>query len=150
MSMELRRWTQKDLPKLALLERACFTDPWTTEMLKGEFSREYAFGIVAEAGGEVLGYTCGLALFDDAELMRIAVLPDYRGQGIGKALLDALFKTALSLGAKRVFLEVRASNEVALGLYRSRGFEKTRLRKRYYASGEDGLEMKKELISEEE
>lgn len=148
--MELRSWTEKDLPKLALLERACFTEPWTTEMLKEEFSKEHAFGIVAEAGGEILGYTCGSVLFEDAELLRIAVLPDYRGQGIGGELAEGLFETALALGAKRVFLEVRASNEVALGLYRSRGFKKTRLRKRYYAGGEDALEMKKELCPEEE
>lgn len=148
--MELRSWTEKDLQKLALLERACFAEPWTTEMLKEEFSKEHAFGLVAEAGGEVLGYTCGSALFEDAELLRIAVLPDYRGQGIGGELAEALFDRARELGAKRVFLEVRASNEIALRLYRSRGFKKTRLRKRYYAGGEDALEMKKELYPDEE
>ena len=119
-------------------------------MLKEEFSRAQGVGIVAEAAGEILGYVCGSTLFEDAELMRIAVLPDYRGQGIGGDLADEFFKSVVALGARRVFLEVRATNEVALGLYRSRGFEKTRLRKRYYAGGEDGLEMKKELFSDEE
>ena len=148
--MELRRWTEGDIPKLTRVERVCFSQPWTTEMLKEEFSRAQGVGIVAEAAGEILGYVCGSTLFEDAELMRIAVLPDYRGQGIGGDLADEFFKSVVALGARRVFLEVRATNEVALGLYRSRGFEKTRLRKRYYAGGEDGLEMKKELFSDEE
>lgn len=119
-------------------------------MLKEEFAHEYGVGIVAEAAGEILGYVCGSSLFEEAELMRIAVLPDYRGQGIGGDLVDEFFKSVVALGARRVFLEVRATNEAALGLYRSRGFEKNRLRKRYYADGEDALEMKKELYPDED
>ena len=119
-------------------------------MLKEEFAHEYGVGIVAEAAGELLGYVCGSSLFEEAELMRIAVLPDYRGQGIGGELAEEFFNSTRALGARRVFLEVRATNEAALGLYRSRGFEKNRLRKRYYADGEDALEMKKELYPDED
>lgn len=150
MSVSVRQWSEKDLLKIAALERECFDDPWTTEMLKGEFLHAESFGAVAEEDGELVGYLCGRALFEDAELLRVAVKEARRGQGIGGRLAAALFDEAKARGARRVFLEVRASNEPALGLYRTRGFERTRLRKRYYPDGEDALEMKKELYPEEE
>ncbi|MBQ7769828.1 MAG: ribosomal protein S18-alanine N-acetyltransferase [Clostridia bacterium] len=141
----IRDWTEKDLPKLMALERACFADAWTTEMMKNEFTRDVFCGVLAEDDGVLVGYVCGYTLFEDAELFKIAVMPDCRGKGIGGLLLDAFAEKAATKGAERIFLEVRISNEPALGLYLSRGFEKTRVRKRYYSDGEDALEMKRDL-----
>lgn len=141
----IRDWTEKDFPKLMALERACFEDAWTTEMMKNEHVRNGFCGALAEADGEVVGYVCGYTLFEDGELLKIAVSQDCRGRGIGGLLLDSFTEKAMSQGAEQIFLEVRTSNEPALGLYKSRGFEKTRIRKRYYPDGEDALEMKREL-----
>lgn len=146
----VREWTEKDLAKLVLCERACFSDPWTTEMIKTEFSRDDFYGLLIEEEGEILAYIYGTVLFEDAELMKIAVLPKRRGQGLGCALTEAFLQGVKARGAERIFLEVRPSNLSALKLYQGHGFEKTRLRKRYYADGEDALEMKKELTSESE
>lgn len=145
----LRDIAEGDLPKLMALERACFEDAWTTEMMKNELVRDGFCGVLAETDGEIAGYVCGYTLFEDAELPKIAVLKDYRGRGLGGLLLDLFSEKARQRGAERIFLEVRASNEPALRLYQSRGFEKTRIRKRYYADGEDALEMKRELCPEE-
>lgn len=145
----IREWTERDLPKLMAIERACFDDPWTTEMMKGEFVREQFCGVLAEReDGEILGYACGTSLFEDAELFKIAVGEEFRGQGHGAALLHELFELVKGRGATRMFLEVRVSNAAALGLYQSRGFQKTRIRKRYYENGEDALEMKKDFYPE--
>lgn len=144
----IRDWTEKDLPKLMALERACFADAWTTEMMKNEFFRDGFCGVLAEEDGEIVGYLCGYSLFEDAELLKTAVLQERRGKGIGGLLLDAFTEKVLLQGAEKIFLEVRVSNEAALRLYVSRGFEKTRIRKRYYADGEDALEMKRELRPE--
>ncbi len=141
----IRDWTEKDLPKLMALERACFADAWTTEMMKNEFLRDGFCGVLAEEDGEIVGYLCGYALFEDAELLKTAVVQERRGKGIGGLLLDAFTEKVLLQGAEKIFLEVRVSNEAALHLYVSCGFEKTRIRKRYYADGEDALEMKREL-----
>ena len=146
----IRDWTEKDLPKLMSLERACFSDAWTTEMMKNEFTRNGFCGVLAEEDGETVGYACGYTLFEDAELPKIAVAEQYRGKGIGSLLLDAFTEKAVAQGAERIFLEVRVSNAPALGLYQSRGFEKTRIRKRYYPDGEDALEMKRELCPEKD
>ena len=144
----IRDWTEKDLPKLMALERACFADAWTTEMMKNEFLRGGFCGVLAEEDGEIVGYLCGYSLFEDAELLKTAVLQERRGKGLGGLLLDAFTEKVLLQGAEKIFLEVRVSNEAALRLYVSRGFEKTRIRKRYYADGEDALEMKRELRPE--
>ncbi|MBQ9714361.1 MAG: ribosomal protein S18-alanine N-acetyltransferase [Clostridia bacterium] len=144
----IRDSTEKDLSKLMLLERECFDDPWTIEMMKGEFSRVGFCGVLAELDGEVVGYACGFSLFEDSELLKIAVRDEVRGRGIGGLILDGLTERAMALGAQRMFLEVRASNGSAIRLYASRNFAKTRIRKRYYADGEDALEMKRDFYLE--
>ncbi len=145
----IRDWTEKDLPAIAILERACFSEPWTMEMLKNEFLRKEFCGALLEEDGKIVGFVCGMTLFEDAELMKVAVAESCRKRGLGGALIDEFYARAVSRGAERIFLEVRVSNAAALGLYQSRGYEKTRLRKRYYADGEDALEMKKEAHPEE-
>ena len=145
----IREWTEKDLLVVAAIERNCFIDPWTVEMLRAEMQKQDSYGLILEEDGKALGYACGNALFEDGEVEKVAVLAENRGKGYGKALVLGLFEIAKRRGAERRFLEVRASNAPALGLYQSVGFEKTRLRKRYYENGEDALEMKKEFHPEE-
>ena len=145
----IREWTEKDLLTLTSLERNCFEDAWTLDMLRAEISKTTSFGFLLETDGKAVGYACGSALFEDGEIDKVAVLSECRGKGYGKALVAKLLEEAMERGAQRMFLEVRASNTPALGLYQSTGFEKTRLRKRYYENGEDALEMKRELYPEE-
>lgn len=148
MEISIREWTENDVPFAALIERACFAEPWSLEVIRQSVSVPHFYGFVLEADGEMVGYACGSSLFEDAELMRIAVLPKCRGKGLGRLLLEGFIEGAVSRGAERMFLEVRASNEAALGLYLKSGFQKNRLRKRYYPDGEDALEMCKALLCE--
>ena len=92
----------------------------------------------------------GSVLFEDAEIYKVAILPQHRGKGLGSMAVNAFVDKVKERGGERIFLEVRPSNTAALRLYQNRGFEKNRLRKRYYADGEDCLEMKKELYPDEE
>lgn len=142
---KVRAWTLADIPAIVALERACFSDPWTAEAWLGAIPRADVFGFVAEENGELVGFACGTALFEDSEIWKVAVRETMRGKGLGGALTDALLNEAKARGAQRTFLEVRVGNQAAIGLYRSRGFETTRERKKYYADGEDALEMKKDL-----
>lgn len=143
--MNVRKWTIDDLRAIAAIEKACFAEPWSEETLRDAFARENYFALVLETEGKTVGYACGTTLFEIAELPRIAVLKEYRGKGLGGALMERFFETVKERGAERIFLEVRVSNASAIGLYVSRGFEKTRVRKKYYGDGEDAVEMKKEL-----
>lgn len=101
--MEIRQFTEKDLTKLALLEKGCFSDPWTLEMLKSEIDRDGFCGLLCEEAGESVGFVYGNVLFDDAELYKIAVLPLCRGKGVGKKLAAAFLDLVKAKGARQVF-----------------------------------------------
>ena len=93
----------------------------------------------------MVGYACETVLFDEGEIANVAVSPERRGQGLGKRLMDWLEERAKSLGAEKLFLEVRVSNAPALALYNGCGFEPLAVRKKYYPDGEDALVMTKKL-----
>ena len=143
--MTLRKCTEKDLALLIALDNAVFPDAWTELMWQNQLADKNFFGVCAEENGEAVGFVCGTLLFDDGELLKIGVKPDCRGKGVGGLLLNAFLDGIKRAGGVRVFLEVRQGNTPALGLYESRSFLKTRVRERYYADGENALEMKKEF-----
>ena len=145
----IRKFTEKDIAKIAAIERNCFAEAWSLEMIKTESARQEFCALLIEENEEALGFIMGSVVFEDAEIYKVAILPQYRGKGFGYMAVDAFTDEVKSRSATRIFLEVRPSNEAALRLYQNRGFEKTRLRKRYYADGEDCLEMKKELYPDE-
>ena len=85
---------------------------------------------------------------DETEILNIACLPEARGQGLATALLQKICDEAEQRGDRRILLEVRVSNEPALGLYRKFGFRVCGRRPRYYAdTGEDALIMEKRIVS---
>ncbi|MBE7085344.1 MAG: ribosomal-protein-alanine N-acetyltransferase [Clostridiales bacterium] len=133
------------IPALAKIERACFPDYWGQETWRASFARPDFFGFVLEELGEIVGYACGTSLFEDSELLRIAVLSEKRKGGLGTELLLALIAEAKEKGAEKMFLEVREGNTPALKLYEKHGFTPIRVRKNYYADGENGVEMVKEF-----
>ena len=145
MALVIRECQRADLPNIASAEKACFSDAWTEQMLESGMERMDFYGLVAEEDGAFVGYGFIAVLFENADLERIALLSDYRGKGYGGKLLDALLQGAKWRGAEQMFLEVRCSNQAGLGLYESRGFVRTRVRKGYY-NGEDAIEMKKTLL----
>ena len=146
--MTLGVLTNADIPALALLEKECFTDAWGENAWKEEFSRADFFGYSIREEDTLIGYACGTSLFEESELLRIAVAPDFRKKGYGAVLLEALFQGAKKRGAEKMFLEVRENNAPARGLYEKNGFTQTRVRKRYYENGENAVEMVKSLNKE--
>ncbi len=144
--MILREWTQGDLPKIATMERAYFAgDAWTEKMLSDTMNSPFSWTVLAEDGGQVCGYACLMTLFETAELLNIAVDNAVRRRGFGDLLMNALHERARELGAERVMLEVRRSNDPAIAMYRKHGYEKIAVRKGYYADGEDADIMQRDL-----
>ena len=145
-----RQPTALDLPVLTSLERTLFPDyPWTQAQFKEEIAgigtnREFTLAI---KDGAVIGYAGIMVVAPGvpADLLTIAVLPDFRGQGIAQAMLAALESWAKSKGATEVILEVDTKNESAIRLYQLSDHEEISMRANYYGLGVDALVMRKEL-----
>ncbi len=135
----------EDIAWLMRLEEEIFPDPWSRAAWETSFARADFFGYALKEGETPVGFVCGTSLFEEGELLKIAVRQTERGQGYGKTLLAALLQEAKKRGAERVFLEVREGNTPARKLYEGNGFIPTRVRKNYYADGENAVEMCKIL-----
>jgi ribosomal-protein-alanine N-acetyltransferase len=135
--MTIRRATSADAEVLTALEAACFAEPWSSRALRNALTDEKYGVLVAQGTDEILGYALGWSVGEEAELARIGVLPAFRGVGWGEKLARALLEEFAARGVKSVFLEVRASNEVALRMYAHCGFKVVGRRREYYADGEE-------------
>lgn len=142
----LRPMRPEDLPAVAELERRCFTVPWeeaTFRRLLGN-GRARAWSAV-DGAGEVAGYAVLWETDRGAQLGNLAVRPERRRRGLGRRLVREALRAARASGCRRLFLEVRESNEAALALYRELGFRTLGRRVDYYRSPrEDALVMAKE------
>lgn len=138
----IRRMTLSDVDGVAAVEAATFPTPWSRDAFVSEMKNVAARYLVAEEDGQIIGYAGAWIIIDESHITNIAVLKEYRGQGIGRALTAGLMQYLSNLGAAYATLEVRKSNTVAQSLYVSLGFIKLGVRKRYYEdNGEDALIM---------
>lgn len=138
----LRRMTATDVDGVAAVEAATFPTPWSRDAFESEMRNVAARYLVAEKDGKIIGYAGAWIILDESHITNIAVLKEERGQGIGRALTAGLLQYLSNLGAAYATLEVRKSNEVAQNLYKSLGFIKLGVRKRYYEdNGEDAFIM---------
>ncbi|MEW6218960.1 MAG: ribosomal protein S18-alanine N-acetyltransferase [Thermodesulfobacteriota bacterium] len=123
-----------DLDAIAALEASCGRDHWSPAQLAAEWeipqSRFFVFR--PGTGQPATGYIGLRLVVDEAEVLRLAVLPAHRGQGIGTRLVRHACAALEQEGAGRLFLEVRPSNTVARHLYAQAGFQPVGRRSHYY------------------
>lgn len=145
--MRIRKLVLEDAPAIAELEKRCFSDPWSEKSIASEVHNPLAYWLVAEDGGEILGYIGSQSVLDAADVMNLAVSPDHRRKGIGEKLIKALTRHLQENGVIALLLEVRVSNAPAIRLYEKLGFVQVGRRPRYYTNPrEDALILRKELI----
>lgn len=147
MTLAIGPATVHDLASVAAIERAAFSDPWSLRSFREALdSGSVYFACARSDAGSVLGYVVAWFVADQGEIANIAVAPDQRGRGVGRALLDAALGEAAARGISAVFLEVRDSNQRARELYASRGFEEVGRRRRYYRRPvEDAIVLRRTL-----
>ena len=137
---------QSHIAQIAALEKRCFADPWSEASVRSELSNPLSFWLVAEEDGKLIGYVGSQSVPPEADVMNLAVAPEWRNKGIGRALMTALIAQLHSRGITALFLEVRVGNAPAQNLYRSLGFVEAGRRPKYYVNPtEDALILRKEL-----
>lgn len=133
MEFTLRKMNEEHIGKIALLEKECFSEPWSENALSEELKNENAHFLVA-VSDEVMGYIGVQEICGEAYITNVAVFKKYRKFGIGRALLNAACDGAKERGCEFITLEVRESNLPAITLYESEDFEKAGIRKNFYSS----------------
>jgi [ribosomal protein S18]-alanine N-acetyltransferase len=137
----LRLATAIDLPAILTIAHASFPLPWKEEAFRSELRNPCSQLWVAEEGTHIIGYACAWFVQDEGQIVNVAVLPQYRRYGVGKALIQYLIQEARIRGVRTLSLEVRKSNHAAVELYKAFGFQVVTVRKRYYENDEDALLM---------
>ena len=146
----MRDMTLSDVAAVCAIEQQVQSQPWT----QGNFSDALRSGyrcLVDEIDSEIVSYAVLMPVVDEAELLTIAVAPSQQRNGLGGLMLRAIIASAAAQELRKIFLEVRVSNAVAIALYRASGFVEIGLRRGYYQNAEgreDALLMACELIGE--
>ena len=136
--------TEEHLSAVAQLEQRCFAEPWSERSLQ-LLCQPNGKGVVIvpqETDTCALAYAGLTFVLDEASITNVAVHPDHRRRGLGRAVTEALIEQAEQLGVRTLYLEVRASNVAAIALYRLLGFEQVGKRCGFYRfPTEDALVM---------
>lgn len=133
---------------LAELEKMCFSVPWSENMFMGEFSNSAAVYRVILHDEKPVAYMGMWLVADEGQITNVAVHPDHRRQGLAKKLIGTFINIAKREELSFLTLEVRASNQAAINLYKSFGFYQVGLRKKYYEGKEDALLMTLDIHDE--
>lgn len=142
----LRTCSVNNLIRLLRIENRCFENPWTINMLVSEILNPDTHFLCLWKENEMIGYISLWLVIDTANINNIAIDMPFQNKGYGSYLLMKSIEALKTENIKEVTLEVRQSNESALKLYKSNGFEIIGVRKDYYKKPtEDAYIMSKSI-----
>ena len=147
--MIIRTAEKKDIEDIARIENSCFSVPWSLDAIEQEIceNKLAKFFIACDGEDNVVGFIGIWTLIDECQINKVAVLPEKRKLGIGKAILNHVLELTREQGIKSWYLEVRESNIAAKALYKSAGFSSVGIRKGYYVEPiEDAVLMNLEEV----
>jgi len=143
--IEILSMTDAHVLDVANLEKLCFSDPWSENSIANEVRNPLALWLVAIKEGMVIGYIGSQSVTGEADMMNLAVHPNYRRQGVAKSLVEELVNELKKRDVNMLTLEVRASNESAKQLYFQNGFVQVGRRPNYYRNPkEDAFILRRE------
>ena len=151
MTITYRTMIPLDIPVVAAMEKVIFKDdPWSIGQFKEEISnngitRHYL--VACDSEHKIIGWAGAMCAAEgtDADILTVAVDPDFRLRGIARHLVTSLIDWAYSKKSPTIFLEVEKNNLAAQALYISEGFIVISMRPDYYGAGIDALVMSKVL-----
>lgn len=131
-----------EFARAAYIEKNCLDTAWSEAQISDLPS--YATYICAFLNGEMCGIASMYAIAGEAEIMNVAVLPEYRRNGVADALMEKLFSVAREKECEIITLEVADGNSGAISLYKKHNFVVSGRRVGFY-KGVDALNMEKKL-----
>lgn len=144
--MTFEKMEHAHLDRVCELEKECFLSAWNKEQCLYELDENpFSNGWILKAEDKIVGYAFLWETFEMAQLARIGIDKAYRGQGLGRFLLEKLCQRAKEAECEFMTLEVRASNASAIALYEHFDFVRVNISKGYYPDGEDALVYTKAL-----
>lgn len=143
--MIVRELLKEDLDNLIEIENDIYKDPWNKEAYLRDLENDIAFNYVLEHDGVIVGYYGFWIMFDNIDITKVSIRKELQGKGLSNILMEDFFNRIKNLDIKKITLEVRVSNEKAIGLYSKYGFKNISTRKKYYSDLEDAYILQKEV-----
>tara|TARA_A100001391_G_scaffold162475_1_gene121528 strand:- start:2172 stop:2645 length:474 start_codon:yes stop_codon:yes gene_type:complete len=139
---EIRQMQEAELDAVTQLLRDASEYSWNARQIRDSLQAENnsSYLLCDKDSGQILAYAVFLTVLDECQLLNIAVERSQQGRGLGYLFLQELIEAAGKTDTHSFFLEVRASNHVAIRLYEKLGFVKTGIRKNYYQGVEGSKE----------
>ena len=145
MNINIRKAEEKDCKALAAISAEAFTQPMSEAEFGRELATKFSRTLIAETGGDIVGFINIWLISGEADLNNIAVLKKFRRMKVGQALLVHGLRDCE--GCSVVTLEVRPSNTAAVAFYENNGFKLVGYRKAFYEKPtEDAAMFKKVLV----
>ena len=138
---------EKDIDRVVAIEEESNPVPWTIKNFRDCIEKGY-YSLVLKEDNKVIGFAILSVSTEESHLLNIGLTSLKRGRGLGRELLEKMIMAAEVMGSKKIFLEVRISNVIAIDLYKASGFKEVGLRKKYYRlkeGREDAILMSKSL-----
>jgi len=141
-TLKIVPFSLNEVEDVLAMEKLSYKSPWKREYFIKELENpEVSYMFVLKYDDKVIGYAGFWISYEYATITKVTIHPSLRGKGLSKILLKDLIDRCFALGAESISLEVRMSNVVAQGLYKSLGFIEQGIRKKYYDDGEDAKVM---------
>lgn len=135
-----------DIESVVRIERTSFSFPWSEVSFSNELYKPRSIPKVAVLDEAVVGYLCAECAADEGHILNLAVRPDFRRMNVATSLVENIIEEMRRRICRFIYLEVRASNDIAKSLYEGFGFRIIGVRKKYYVGPtEDAVIMMLEI-----
>lgn len=141
--MKIREMVYDDAKAVHQLDRDCGLGFWSLQSYQGEVHNPVSRYLVIEDEGKIIGFLGMWLVVSEAQIMNVAIHPDYQGHQLGTVLMKVAMGLAAKEGCDEMTLEVKTTNTKALKLYEKLGFEVLEIRKYYYKDNSDAILMRR-------
>ena len=148
MTIQILELFNEDIEEILPIEETLYHKPWQKKDYEYELNENpfaHYLKMIDKDSKEIIGYIGFWVKFDQAEITKVSIKKKYQGYKLSKLLMQDAESRMLIAQCSSCTLEVRVSNEVAINLYKSCGYNILATRKKYYENGEDAYLMYKEL-----